>query len=245
MKKLSSVFQYIIAGGLFLGLFVFIFTNVTDNPRYHLILDSPNLLLKGLWNTLISSILTLFFSMILGFILYLMVRSKIPFIKAIAVIFKEIVMGTPLLVMVFLAVYVLGNFTGIENKFVLGIIALTLYMAPYLSNAYESAVKIIDDEQYTVMNLYHFSSFQKYRYIIFPQMVRPLMPSLINNLSTVIKGSALLKVVSIAEISYVISAISAENWASVEGYLIMWLAYLIITIPLSILAQVIGRRLTR
>lgn len=119
---------------------------------------------------------------------------------------------------------------------------MTLYMAPYLSNAYDSAIKIIDDEQYTTMTLYHFTEFQKYRYIIFPQMIRPLVPSLINNLSSIIKGSALLKVVSIAEISYVISAISAKNWASVEGYLIMWIAYLLITIPLSLLAQFIGRR---
>lgn len=244
MKKLSAIIQYVIAGGLFAGLFVFIFMNVTDNPRYHLILDSKNLLLEGIWYTLLSSILTLIFSMILGFLLYLMGKSKIPFIKAIAVIFKEIVMGTPLLVMVFLAVYVLGNFTGIGDKFLLGVIAMTLYMAPYLSNAYDSAIKIIDDEQYTVMTLYHFTAFQKYRYIIFPQMIRPLMPSLINNLSSIIKGSALLKVVSIAEISYVISAISAKNWASVEGYLIMWVAYLIITIPLSLLAQYIGRRLS-
>ncbi len=243
MKKLSATIQYILAGGLFAGLLVFIFMNVTDNPRYHLILDSGNLLLQGLWNTLLSSILTLLFSMILGFFLYQMAKSKVPFIKAIAVIFKEIVMGTPLLVMIFLAVYVLGHFAGIGDKFLLGIIAMTLYMAPYLANAYDSAIKIIDEEQYIVMDLYHFTAVQKYRYIIFPQMIRPLMPSLINNLSSIIKGSALLKIVSISEISYVITAISASNWASVEGYLIMWVAYLIITIPLSMLAQYIGRRL--
>jgi len=44
--------------------------------------------------------------MICGFLLYLMMHSKIQFVKAIAVIFKEIVFGTPLLVMVFLSVYV-------------------------------------------------------------------------------------------------------------------------------------------
>lgn len=93
--------QYVVAGGLFVGMFAFIFMNVTDNPRYHLILDSKKLLLGGLWMTLLSSVLTLIFSMILGFFLYLMLKSKVPFIKAIAAIFKEIVMGTPLLVMVF------------------------------------------------------------------------------------------------------------------------------------------------
>ena len=58
---------------------------------------------------------------------------------------------------------------------------------------------------------------------------KTMLPALINHLSGIIKGTALL--------------ISSKNWASVEGYLVMWMMYLIITIPLSILAQLIGRRL--
>lgn len=76
--------------------------------------------------------------------------------------------------------------------------------------------------------------------MILPQMVKPLLPAFINHLSGIIKGSALLKVVSFPEIAYVITVIAAKNWASVEGYLVMWIAYLAVTIPLSLLAQVIG-----
>jgi ABC-type amino acid transport system permease subunit len=65
---------------------------------------------------------------------------------------------------------------------------------------------------------------------------------MLNNLSSIIKGSALLKIVSVSEISYTITVISNENYAVVEGYLIMWIMYLMITIPLSMLAKNIGRR---
>lgn len=170
--------------------------NTTDNPKYHLILDERNQLILGILTTLWVSVGSLVLSVALGFVLFLMMKSKMQFIKAIAVIFKEIVMGTPLLVMVFLTVYVLGTMIDVTDKQLLGVVALTLYTGPYICNAYQSAIEIIDADQYKVMALYHFTAFQKYRYIIFPQMIKPLIPSLINTLSSTIKGSALLKVVS-------------------------------------------------
>lgn len=243
MSKTSKWIQNGLALLIFVGLIAYILCNTTDNPRYHLILEQKHLLLQALWSTLYISVIALILSMVLGFLFYLMMHSRIQFIRALAVIFKEIVMGTPLLVMVFLSVYVLGNIIDVNNKIILGIVAVTLYMSPYLANTYQSAIEIIDEDQYVVMELYHFTGVQKYRYVIFPQMIRPLMPSLINNLSSIVKGSALLKIVSVSEISYVITEISSRNFAFIEGYLMMWLMYLVITIPLSLLAQHIGRKL--
>lgn len=236
--------QNIAAFGIFAALILYILFHTTDNPRYHLILDEWGMLLEALWNTLYISLISLVLCMAAGFLFYLLLNSRIQLIKAIAVIFREIIMGTPMLVMVFLMVYVFGNLIGVSDKVVLGITALTVYTMPYVANSYESAASVIDKDQYVVMELYHFSGVQKYLYVIFPQIAKPMFPALINHLSGIIKGSALLKIVSVPEISYVLTAISSKNWASIEGYLVMWLMYLIITIPLSVLAQYAGRRLS-
>lgn len=236
--------QNIAAFGIFAALILYILFHTTDNPRYHLILDEWGMLLEALWNTLYISLISLVLCMAAGFLFYLLLNSRIQLIKAIAVIFREIIMGTPMLVMVFLMVYVFGNLIGVSDKVVLGITALTVYTMPYVANSYESAASVIDKDQYVVMELYHFSGVQKYLYVIFPQIAKPMLPALINHLSGIIKGSALLKIVSVPEISYVLTAISSKNWASIEGYLVMWLMYLIITIPLSVLAQYAGRRLS-
>ena len=236
--------QNIAAFGIFAALILYILFHTTDNPRYHLILDERGMLLEALWNTLYISLISLVLCMAAGFLFYLLLNSRIQLIKAIAVIFREIIMGTPMLVMVFLMVYVFGNLIGVSDKVVLGITALTVYTMPYVANSYESAASVIDKDQYVVMEIYHFSGVQKYLYVIFPQIAKPMLPALINHLSGIIKGSALLKIVSVPEISYVLTAISSKNWASIEGYLVMWLMYLIITIPLSVLAQYAGRRLS-
>lgn len=241
MKKNHS---FILAIGVYLTLIVSALCFTVSEPRYDLIFIDSKMLLDGFVTTLVISILTLLFSMILGFILFLAERSKNNLIHAFAVVFNEIMMGTPLLIMIFLAVYVLGDIIFISDKLTLGIFSLTLYMSPYLSNAYKTAVSVVDEDQYVVMDLYHFTLYEKYRYIIIPQMIRPLLPSLINNLSSIIKGSALLKIVSVTEISYVLTVISSKNWAAIEGYYVMWIMYLVITIPLSLLAKAIAKKVT-
>ncbi len=241
---MSKNYSYLMAIVAYCILIMLALLFTVDSPRYDLIFLDSKMLIEGFVTTIFVSVLTLVCSMIFGFILYLAGQSKNNLINAFAVVFNEIMMGTPLLVMIFLAVYVIGDMILVSDKFVLGVFALTLYMAPYLSNSYKTAVAVVDDDQYVVMDLYHFTGFEKYKHIIIPQMIKPLLPSLINNLSSIIKGSALLKVVSVTEISYVVTVISSKNWAVIEGYYTMWVMYLIITIPLSLLAKYIAKKVT-
>ncbi|OON92864.1 MAG: hypothetical protein ATN32_00225 [Candidatus Epulonipiscium fishelsonii] len=214
------------------------------NPRYDLILSNYPLLIEAFFTTIWISLLTLIGTLILGFVVFMMLRSSIVIIRAIAEVFSEIIMGTPLLVMIFLVVYPVGQLIDNKNKLFLGIIAMILYNSPYVANAYESTAAVVGYDQYVVMNIYNFKWYQKYRYIILPQMIKPFIPSLINNLSSVIKGSALLNIISISEITYMTTVISNKSYAFIEGYYIMWLMYLIITIPLSLLAKYLGKKVS-
>ncbi len=244
MKKTLDTIQYIIVIAIFLVGIALALMYTTDNPRYDLILVEYSQLVDAFIATVFISITTLILSMVIGFVMFLMLRSKIVFIRAFSQVFNEIIMGTPLLVLIFLAVYVIGTLINVDDKILLGILSLTLYTSPYIANAYETAVAVVDSDQYVVMDLYHFKWYQKYRYVIIPQMIKPVIPSIINNLSSIIKGSALLKIISVFEISYVVGTISSRNWAAIEGYYVMWVMYLIITIPLSLLAKYIGKRVS-
>lgn len=216
-----------------------------NEPRYDLILESKHLLIKSFFNTIWISLLTLFGTLVLGFILFMMNRSKVIIVKAISEVFGEIIMGTPLLVMIFLVVYPFGQAIGVNDKLFLGVVAMILYNSPYVANAYESTAAVVTSEQYTVMDLYEFKWYQRYIYVIFPQMIKPFIPSLVNNLSSVIKSSALLNIIAVNEITYMTTVISNRNYAVIEGYYVMWIMYLIITIPLSLLAKFIGKRVAR
>ncbi len=216
-----------------------------DEPRYDLIFESKGLLITSFINTIWISLVTLVGALIIGFALFVMLRSKITIVKALAEVFNEVVMGTPLLVMIFLVVYPLGQVISVNNKLFLGILAMIFYNSPYVANAYETTAAVVTPEQYIVMDLYQFKWYQKYLYIILPQMIKPFIPSLVNNLSSVIKGSALLNIISVGEITYMTTVISNRNYAVIEGYFIMWLMYLVMTIPLSLIARYIGKKVSK
>ncbi len=243
--KISTILQY----GIVILIFVFgIFSAVLysiDNPRYDLILENQNLLINAFVGTISISLITLVGSLIFGFVMFVMMRSKVVIIKAIADIFNEIIMGTPLLVMIFLMVYVFGVIVKFDDKLLLGTIALIFYNAPYVANAYETTAAVVDADQYTVMDLYKFKWYQRYIYIIIPQMIKPFIPSLINNLSSVIKSSSLLNILSVTEITYIVTIVSSRTFAFIEGYYVMWLMYLIVTIPLSLAAKLIAKKITK
>lgn len=244
-KKLKTILIYVGAVLIYLGVIILAILYTIPNPDYNAILQYNDRLIKALWNTLFISVIALVISVVLGFIIFLLERSKIVFLKAMIKVFKEIVFGTPLLVMIFLVVFIFGHMIQVKNDLWLGILALSLYMSPYLANAFESASCVVDEEQYMVMDLYNFSKFDRYRHIILPQMVKPMIPAIISNLSAIIKGSALLNIVSIGEITYVINSIAQLNWANIEGYYVMWVMYLAITIPLSLVAKYLGKRLAK
>ena len=243
MKKIFVKLQYSIVIAIFTVLIGVALAFTTENPRYDLILSSGNLLVKAFFSTIVLSIISLIGALILGFVLWVMTRSKIVILNAISNVFSEIIMGTPQLVMIFLIVYPLGSFLDFKSKLILGVISMILYNAPYIANAYEATASVVDINQYVVMDLYHFKWYQKYKYIIIPQMIKPFIPSLVNQLSSVIKASSLLNIIAINEITYITTTVATKSYAIIEGYYVMWIMYLIVTIPLSLIAKYIARKL--
>lgn len=240
--KINKHLQIGAAVVLYIALAVFIISQVADVLDFTALFENRRMLLNGALLTLGLSAAALVSSMILGFVIFLMTESKNEFIKAVSNIYKEIIMGTPLLVLVFVVVYIIGVALGIRNKMVLGFLSLTLYMSPYMTNVFDGAYKSIDSSQFTVMRFYNFNLYQRYRFIILPQMLRPIIPGLINNLSGIIKGTSILSTIAISEIFYTTQVLSNQSYRYIEGYFLLWLVYLVITIPLSRLAKYLSQQ---
>jgi polar amino acid transport system permease protein len=241
MKK---VINYILAISLFVALIVYVIfardANFTLEPLYE---DYGGLIIQGLFNTLYVSLISLVGSLVLGFIMYLLSISKSLFFRALVDVFTEIIYGTPLLVMIVLMAFLIGPAFGNFNRPFLGITGLILYISPYMKNVFQSSFSSIPKDQYMAMDLFGFSGWQRYQYIIIPQVIKVLMPPLMNNFSLIVKGSALLYVLAYAELYYAINIVQSRTFLFVEGYILLWAMYLIITIPLSQLSKWLERKL--
>jgi polar amino acid transport system permease protein len=151
-----------------------------------LIGDFGNLIIRGFFNTIYVSIITLFGSLILGFIFYILSISKFMYFRALVDVFTEVIYGTPLLVMIVLMAFLIGPAFNNFNRAFLGILGLILYISPYMKNVYQSSFSSIPKDQYMAMDLFGFTSRQRYQYIIIPQVIKVLMPPLMNNFSLII-----------------------------------------------------------
>jgi polar amino acid transport system permease protein len=231
-----------------ISLFILFVSDSRSRPfQLDLITDRFGpLIFIGFLNTIWVSLVVLLGSMIIGFLFFRMSKSNIPYfgayLRAFTNVFTEIIYGTPLLVLIVVSAFVIGPAFNIYQRNLAGIISLIIYITPYMKNVYQSAFSSISNDQFMAMDLFGFTSYQRYRYIIIPQVVRILMPPLMNNFSLIIKGSALLNILAFNEIYYTILLANSITFAFVEGYLLMWALYLIITIPLSQLTKYIERK---
>ena len=213
-----------------------------DNFQMSLLLPWSGTIAKGWGITVIASVITLFLSLIFGFGLYLLSSSKTLYFRYLGDIFNDLVFGSPLVVFVLIIYYFIAVPLNLNSRFIAGVIALSLYMAPYMKNMFEGAMKTIDQTQYQAMTVLGFTTYQKYRYIILPQLVRVIIPTLIGNLTFIVKGSSLLNFISVPELYNQITTAQSNTYAVVEGYLLLLIMYLIITIPLIRLTRYFEKR---
>jgi polar amino acid transport system permease protein len=241
MKKFIN---YVLAISIFLALIIYVIfardAGFTLAPLYE---DYGGLIFQGLLNTLYVSFISLFGSLIFGFFMYLLSISKSLFFRALVDVFTEIIYGTPLLVMIVLMAFLIGPAFGNFNRPFLGITGLILYISPFMKNVFQSSFSSIPKEQYMAMDLFGFTPRQRYQFIIIPQVIKVLMPPLMNNFSLIVKGSALLYVLAYAELYYAINIVQSRTFLFVEGYILLWGLYLVITIPLSQLSKWLERKL--
>jgi polar amino acid transport system permease protein len=239
---MSKLVSYILAILTVASLVIFVVLRQTTDFSITQFFDYRKMIAEGILNTILVSLLSLFGSLVLGFIFYLFSISKIKYLNALTDVFTEIIYGTPLIVLVVITAFVIGPAFGSFQRNALGFSALVFYMTPYMMNVYKSAFSSISRDQYMTMDLFGFTPYQRYRYIIIPQVIRILMPPMMNNFSMIIKGSALLNVLSYNELYYAIRVAQSKTFAFVEGYLLMWVLYLLITLPLSQLTKMIERK---
>ncbi|MFW5842275.1 MAG: amino acid ABC transporter permease [Bacillota bacterium] len=236
----------IIYTALFFGLiatFIVAFYPNRENFSLRSYLPFWRPILEGFWVTIWISIVSLILSIIIGFLLYIMYISRFKTLHHISNVFTEIVFGSPLIVFLVVVWYFISVPLGFrDNRTLVGLIALSLYVAPYMKNAFEGAFKSVDALQEQAMTVYGFTTYQKYRYIKIPQILKVILPPFMGNLTYIIKGSALLYYIGVVELHDSIQFVQSATFRTVEGYFLLFVMYLLVTIPLIRLTRWFERR---
>jgi polar amino acid transport system permease protein len=227
------------------GLFITFVVLNQPNSGFTLTKYTPylELLAKGFGLTLFTSVTVFILSFILGFIMFLGSRSRFKYIRSIVSILTDFMFGTPMLVVVIVFYFFIGTAFGIDSKLFWGMTSLTLYFAPFMMKLYISAFKAVNDNQFIICDIFGFSKIQMYRYVILPQMIKIMTPPLTGQLATIIKSTSLLYLIGYNELYYVITTVQSRTFGYTEGYILMMVLYLVITIPLIKFTVYLERRM--
>lgn len=202
----------------------------------------PGPLLDGVLITFKISGLSLILCFSFGLVAALFRLSHSYLARLLARLYVELIRNTPLLVQIFFIYFVLGPVLGI-TRFTSAVLALSLFEGAYAAEIFRAGILSIPRGQWEAARSLGLSTYKCYRAVILPQAVRHVLPPLTSQAISLVKDSALVSTIAIYDLTMRGQAIIAETFLTFEVWFTVAAIYLIITVILSILVNVMENRL--
>jgi len=207
--------------------------------------DYINMVLKPMLDgtkvTLLLFLIVIIFSIPLGFLLTLAVRSRFKPLSFIVHAYIYIMRGTPLLLQLLFIVFglpllpVLGDYLVLD-RFVAACLGFVLNYAAYFAEIFRGGLLAIDRGQYEAAQVLGFNKWQTMTRIILPQMFRVALPTVANESITLVKDTSLLYAVAVPELlHYAQTAVNRDF--TIIPYFIAAIIYLVITLLLTMILK--------
>ena len=184
------------------------------------------------------------FAIALGILFALMKISKNPLLRAIAIVYINILRGTPLFLQIYTMFFGLPMLGININNTVLGIIVMAINSSAYLAEIFRAGIQSIPVGQYEAAASLGMTDIQTMFTIIIPQTIRRVIPTVTSDFITAYKDTSLLSSVGVMELM-----MFAKNLTSLSGnitpYVTAAIFYLIVTLPLIKVVGTIEDRIAR
>lgn len=202
----------------------------------------PAELMEGLVVTLQISAISAIATLAIALITALLRLSDSIIGRSIATLYIELIRNTPLLVQIYLLYFVFGPFLGLD-RFTTAVLALALFQGAYTAEILRSGLINLPKGQFEACKTLGLSSFNSYRYIVLPQVVRKTLPSLTNELVSLVKNSSIVSVMAIFDLTTEGRNIVSDTAMPFEIWFTVAAIYLVITLSLSGLSAWLEHRM--
>jgi len=192
------------------------------------------LLLKGLWATIVITILSLFFGTILGGVLCFMRMRQNRILRGFAKAYINLMRGIPILVILMLIFYVVFASTNIPGT-VTAIIAFTLNLAAYLSEMFRSGIESIDKGQTEAGLSLGFSKVKTFWYIVLPQAVKHIIPVYKGEAISLLKSTSIVGYIAIQDLTKASDIIRSRTFDAFYPLIAVSIIYLLLALLLGLL----------
>lgn len=200
----------------------------------------------GMWVSIQIFFVTLIFSLPLGLLISFGRMSKNPIIRTVVKFYISIMRGTPLmlqLMVVYFGPYFIFNLK-VTNSYRLcaAFIGFVINYAAYFAEIYRSGIQSMPEGQYEAAKLLGYSKTQTFFRIIFPQVMKRILPSVTNEVITLVKDTSLAFTISVVEMFTVAKALASAQ-ASLIPFVAAGLFYYIFNLIVAVSMEYAEKRL--
>ena len=216
---------------------------------------------KGIGITIFVTLVAFALASLLGLLLAVACLSRFLVLRQMARFYIEIVRGIPMLVLLLYVAFVLApalvafwnwiatglGFDPIRTRdFTLlwrAIIALTIGYSAFIAEVFRAGLQSVEKGQIEAAEALGLNGWQRFRFIVFPQAFRMILPPLGNDFIAMVKDSSLVSVLGVLDITQLGKVTAAGNFRYFETYNVVALIYLMMTVTLSLVLRRIEQRL--
>ncbi|HCN74579.1 amino acid ABC transporter permease [Pseudolactococcus plantarum] len=196
-------------------------------------------LFDGLKLTVLVFVLTLVLSIPLGMLLAFLLR--LPIVKWFVNIYVWIMRGTPLLVQLIIIFYALPMVGLTLPRFLAALVAFVLNYAAYYAEIFRGGINAIPKGQLEAAKVLKLTKWQTVRYVQIPQVMKIVLPSVFNEIITLVKDSSLIYVVGLGDLLRA-GKIAMSRDVSLIPIMMAAMIYLILIGILTILSKKIEQQ---
>jgi len=205
--------------------------------NFRIIFEYLPLFLSGLRSTFLISIISIALALATGIIACSCRISHIKLIKFPAIAYIEIIRSTPLLVQIYFLYFGLPTLGLMIPEIQTGILALMLNSGAYIAEIIRAGITSVDEGQLEAGISSGLNYIQRMRFIILPQALGVTIPPLLGQAIVLVKDSALLSLISVAELTRSGQTMTSERFMPSEAFFTVAFFYMCIYFVLKALAD--------
>ncbi|MEY8732807.1 amino acid ABC transporter permease [Peribacillus frigoritolerans] len=207
---------------------------------FSILTENLDMYLLGFKNTIMSSLVALVSSLILGVLIAIMRIAPIKPLNWLGTAYVEFIRNIPLLIITFFF------FLGLKlSGLYAGTLALTIYTSSFIAEAIRAGILSVPKGQMEAARSSGLTYGQAMRLVILPQAVKIVIPPLGNQFINLVKNSSILAIVAGLDLMYHGDLISSRTFVVFDVYIFVAAFYLILTIPLSFGVGYLEKRLAK
>ena len=185
----------------------------------------------------------IFLALLVGVICSIVQYYKVPVIRRIVSVYIEISRNTPLLVQLFFLYFGLPKIGIVWSAEVCAIVGLVFLGGSYMSESIRSGLESVEKSQIESAMSLGMSKALTMKEVIFPEALAVSVPGVCANVIFLIKETSVVSGIALADLMYVTKDLIGLYYETDEALLMLVVFYLIILLPISILASILERRL--